>query len=64
MSVALPIRIALIQHSVTYHEHADLGGQSSFGCWDEMVDDGLNVEEESGGFRRMNCSTANEMRDM
>ena len=50
MSVALPIRIALIQHSVTYHKHADLGGQSSFGCWDEMVDDGLNVEEESVGF--------------
>ena len=37
-----------------YHEHADLGGQSSFGCWDEIVDDGLDVEEESGGFRRMN----------
>ena len=40
-----------------YHEHAYLGGQLSFGCWDEIVDDGLNVSKDES-------FTANEMRDM
>ena len=40
-----------------YHEHAYLGGQLSFGCWDEIVDDGLNVSKDES-------FTTNEMRDM
>ena len=45
--------------------HPLYAGMEEFGGEEDLYgDDGLDVEEESGGFRRMNRSTVKEMRDV